>query len=199
MRNFAVLLAMIAGFTVLLGPAIGLSFFEAPKSEPQAAPVVSPICDRAFSDAGKLGKADPASDVLDLAVRSCASVKEWLIAAEVHPDAIAGTDPRRFLESRCRDSGAGLSRYATCRGLGHRADEPARGSVTILAPASSQRTTLEPGVGVEIILDTSGSMLDTIAGERRIDIAKESLATIVEDALPGGMLVAIRTFGGAER
>ena len=55
---------------------------------------------------------------------------------------------------------------------------------------------LAPGVGVEIILDTSGSMLKKLGGKRRIDIAKASLRTLLSESLAEGVPVAIRTFGG---
>ena len=43
-----------------------------------------------------------------------------------------------------------------------------------------------PDVAVEIVLDTSGSMLERFGGERRIDIAKQVLADLVRKDLPGG-------------
>ncbi|MFV2062479.1 MAG: VWA domain-containing protein [Chloroflexota bacterium] len=57
-------------------------------------------------------------------------------------------------------------------------------------------TGLAPGVGVEIILDTSGSMLKKLAGERRIDIARDSLRSLIGEALADDVPVALRTFGG---
>ena len=55
---------------------------------------------------------------------------------------------------------------------------------------------LAPDLGVEIILDTSGSMRKKLAGERRIDVAREALVRLVNDTLPEGVPVALRTFGG---
>ena len=50
------------------------------------------------------------------------------------------------------------------------------------------------GVAVEIVLDTSGSMLDRFGGERRIDIAKRLLAAAIRNDLPAGVPVALRVF-----
>jgi hypothetical protein len=50
---------------------------------------------------------------------------------------------------------------------------------------------------VEIILDTSGSMLKEIKGERRIDLAKTVLADMVTNRLPAGAPVAVRVLGDA--
>ncbi len=55
---------------------------------------------------------------------------------------------------------------------------------------------LQPGTGVEIILDTSGSMRKRLGGKPRIQVAKASLRALVEDGLAEGVPVAIRTFGG---
>jgi hypothetical protein len=53
-----------------------------------------------------------------------------------------------------------------------------------------------PDLGVDIILDTSGSMRKKLEGRPRIDIAREALIALVSEDLPEGVLVAIRTFGG---
>jgi Mg-chelatase subunit ChlD len=194
MRTYAVLLAMIGAFTVMMGPAIGFSIFPETQAQPAAADVSS-ICAQEFAQAGADGVVSPKSSALDAAVRSCASVDDWLVAARLYPAAIGDTDPRRILSMRCRDRSAGLGRFATCRDLGEdRLPEPEDGSLTILAPTGPERAAIPPGVGVEIILDTSGSMLEKVHGRRRIDVAKESLATVVRDALADGLLVAIRTF-----
>jgi len=76
--------------------------------------------------------------------------------------------------------------------------EPARLAVAPPTNASGAvtATPLAPGVGVEIILDTSGSMRKKLRGERRIDIAKASLRRLVKEVLAEDVPVAIRTFGG---
>ena len=48
---------------------------------------------------------------------------------------------------------------------------------------------------IEIILDTSGSMLDKLEGRRRIDIAQSVITHLVQDKLPAGVPVALRVFG----
>ena len=55
--------------------------------------------------------------------------------------------------------------------------------------------TLAPGLGIEIILDTSGSMRKKLKGKRRIDIAKASLRTLISESLAEDVPVALRTFG----
>jgi Mg-chelatase subunit ChlD len=48
---------------------------------------------------------------------------------------------------------------------------------------------------VEIILDASGSMLQKLGGERRIDIAKRTLTKLVGSTIPAGTPFAFRVFG----
>jgi hypothetical protein len=52
--------------------------------------------------------------------------------------------------------------------------------------------------GVEIILDASGSMLQSIGGKRRIAIAKETLTQLLVDVIPAGTPFAMRVFGHKE-
>ena len=51
---------------------------------------------------------------------------------------------------------------------------------------------------VEVILDASGSMLQRLGGERRIEIAKSSVARLLSDVLPSGTPFALRVFGHRE-
>lgn len=55
-----------------------------------------------------------------------------------------------------------------------------------------------PGGAVEIILDASGSMLQRQGGQRRIDIAKATLAELTRSILPAGTPFALRVFGHRE-
>lgn len=74
---------------------------------------------------------------------------------------------------------------------------PTPGTLTVLAPPEADGTTgavIGPHVAVEIVLDTSGSMLQRFGGERRIDVAKRVLADLVRRDLPAGLPVAMRTF-----
>jgi len=71
------------------------------------------------------------------------------------------------------------------------------GSIAVASPADGSAS-ISPDVGVEIILDTSGSMLKELRGERRIDLAKTVLADLVMNRLPAGAPVAVRVLGEAE-
>ena len=67
---------------------------------------------------------------------------------------------------------------------------PAPGSLAVVAPEEADGTrsaVIGPDVAVEIVLDTSGSMLERFGGERRIDIAKRVLADLVRRDLPTGL------------
>jgi len=66
------------------------------------------------------------------------------------------------------------------------------GQLRVLAPT---RLALSADDAVEIILDASGSMLQRLDGERRIDIAKRTLSTLVEQTIPPGTGFALRVFG----
>ena len=85
-----------------------------------------------------------------------------------------------------------------------RYEEPPResrkpGSITVTAPAggtpSAPGGATARGVSTEIILDTSGSMLERIGSKRRIDIARAVLQELVTRRLPAGAPVALRVFG----
>jgi hypothetical protein len=68
------------------------------------------------------------------------------------------------------------------------------GSIRIVSGGDEQAT-LATDVGVDLILDNSGSMLQTLDDERRIDIAKLVLTDLVEETLPSGIPLALRVFG----
>jgi Mg-chelatase subunit ChlD len=51
------------------------------------------------------------------------------------------------------------------------------------------------GGGIEIILDASGSMLQKIGAQRRIDIAKQTLSKLTTTGIPAGTPFALRVFG----
>jgi len=76
-------------------------------------------------------------------------------------------------------------------------------SLAVVAPSDAAGTPgalpLAPGVGVEIILDTSGSMRKRLSGKRRIQVAKAALRRLLNQTLAEGTPVAIRTFGGPGR
>lgn len=62
----------------------------------------------------------------------------------------------------------------------------------LLVTASSA---VAAGGGIEIILDASGSMLQKIGGQRRIDIAKQTLTQLTSSGIPAGTPFALRVFG----
>ena len=74
--------------------------------------------------------------------------------------------------------------------------KPGSISVTMDADeASSGPTSI--GVSTEIILDTSGSMLERLGRQRKIDVARKVLTDLVTRRLPAGAPVALRVFGDA--
>jgi hypothetical protein len=75
---------------------------------------------------------------------------------------------------------------------------PEPGSLRVVTPPDADgqptRAPIDPDTAVEIILDTSGSMLQKIGGTRRIDAAKRVLVDLVHDDLVPGTPVALRWF-----
>ncbi len=68
------------------------------------------------------------------------------------------------------------------------------GSIRVVTGGEGQAT-LATDVGVDLILDNSGSMLQSLEDERRIDVAKHVLTDLVEETLPSGIPLALRVFG----
>ncbi|MEQ9394754.1 vWA domain-containing protein [Haliea sp.] len=60
------------------------------------------------------------------------------------------------------------------------------------------RPALGPGDAVGVIFDASGSMLQRLDGERRVEIARQTLAALVSDTIPPGTGFALRVFGHRE-
>lgn len=70
----------------------------------------------------------------------------------------------------------------------------APGSIQVVsAPAGGEGG--GAGAAVELILDTSGSMLESLEGQRRIDVAKTVLGELVAETIPPGTPLALRVFG----
>jgi hypothetical protein len=67
------------------------------------------------------------------------------------------------------------------------------GAVQVLAPATARPTDRT----VHVILDASGSMLQRLGAERRIDVARRTLTKLVTTTLPAGTPFALRAFGRA--
>jgi hypothetical protein len=66
--------------------------------------------------------------------------------------------------------------------------EPGKVIVTLAAGS-------KPGGAIEIILDASGSMLQKLGSQRRIDIAKQTLTKLTSATIPAGTPFAFRVFG----
>jgi hypothetical protein len=66
--------------------------------------------------------------------------------------------------------------------------------VTLSSPGSGSGSGSGPGA-VEVILDASGSMLQRIGGQRRIDIAKRTLTKLTGETIPAGTPFALRVIG----
>jgi hypothetical protein len=73
---------------------------------------------------------------------------------------------------------------------------PAPGTLRVVA-ADAGRPVLE-GATVAVVFDASGSMLQRIGGERRIDIAKQAVGTLVREVLPASVGFSLRVFGHKE-
>jgi hypothetical protein len=73
------------------------------------------------------------------------------------------------------------------------------GTLAVVAPTSGSEAPsaqVSDQVTIEIILDTSGSMLAAMPdGQRRIDVARNVLSDLVTNQLPAGIPVTLRTFG----
>jgi hypothetical protein len=67
-------------------------------------------------------------------------------------------------------------------------NEPGKVAVTMATGAGSKGA-------IEIILDASGSMLQKLGGQRRIDIAKQMLTKLTSTTIPAGTPFAFRVFG----
>ena len=76
---------------------------------------------------------------------------------------------------------------------------PKPATLTVVGPTAPDgsvgRPALAKDVSVEIILDTSGSMLTPLGKARRIDVARSVLTELTTRDLPVGAPVAIRVFG----
>ena len=64
---------------------------------------------------------------------------------------------------------------------------------------SSQASGSLAGGSVVIILDASGSMLQRIGSERRIDMAKKAVVQLVQKDLPNEVIFSLRVFGHKEK
>jgi hypothetical protein len=72
--------------------------------------------------------------------------------------------------------------------IGPAKSEPGKVVVTLAAGSKA-------GGAIEIILDASGSMLQKLGNERRIDIARKTLTKLTSSTIPAGTPFAFRVFG----
>ncbi len=76
--------------------------------------------------------------------------------------------------------------------------EPRPAPGTLRVVAAEQQQPLAEGATVAVVFDASGSMLQRIGGERRIDIAKQAVGTLVREVLPASVGFSLRVFGHKE-
>jgi hypothetical protein len=76
------------------------------------------------------------------------------------------------------------------------APRPAPGTLRVVAAAAGK--SVLDGATVAVVFDASGSMLQRIGGERRIDIAKQAVGTLVREVLPASVGFSLRVFGHKE-
>jgi hypothetical protein len=114
---------MLVGVLLLAACSSPASTSSTPSTTPStstsnASPstTVTAACNSAFAAAAAVDvMTDTVSDLYP-AVRACASVAEWVAAANGNPGAIsADVDPREFLGNVCASGTAGMSAEALCK------------------------------------------------------------------------------------
>ncbi|HEX9876241.1 MAG TPA: VWA domain-containing protein [Gammaproteobacteria bacterium] len=75
------------------------------------------------------------------------------------------------------------------------APRPAPGRLSVV---DSRTEPTLAGATVAVVLDASGSMLQRLDGERRIDVARAAVTELVADVLPDSVSLALRVFGHRE-
>ena len=71
---------------------------------------------------------------------------------------------------------------------------PAPGAIQVVREGNEGQAS-GGSAAIELILDTSGSMLQPLEGQRRIDIARDVLGQLVSETIPPGTPLALRVFG----
>lgn len=74
----------------------------------------------------------------------------------------------------------------------------APGQLRVVSSNSANATDVGSDAAVAVVLDASGSMLQRLDGERRIDLAKSALTELVGSVLPEGVDFTLRVFGHKE-
>jgi hypothetical protein len=72
---------------------------------------------------------------------------------------------------------------------------PEPGTIRVAAAPAGGPVSLASGAAVELILDTSGSMLQPLGDGLRIDVAKAALTDVVTSTVPPGTPLVLRVFG----
>jgi hypothetical protein len=93
------------------------------------------VCSDAFVQVAAIDPSRATPTDLDLAIRRCRSLTDWLAAAAAHPEALRGASPVDHLEDRCAVD-TGLAGYTLCGML-----RVAAGTAT---PAPTRRPTPRP-------------------------------------------------------
>lgn len=70
-------------------------------------------CEQAFSDAARISSLEDTVEDLNPAIRACATLNEWNVAASAYPAALDGADSTTFLRNRCVN--AELAGSSLCR------------------------------------------------------------------------------------
>lgn len=68
----------------------------------------------------------------------------------------------------------------------------------VVTSAAGSTATIGDGVAIELLLDTSGSMLERLGKQTKLEVAERALTDVV-DQLPAGTPVALRTFKAKPR
>ena len=122
-------------------------------------------------------------------------MQDWAASAGGHYQyAVAHADMDRAFDrmtTRLRGPASYSTSFSTTK------TDRTPGSILVSAPPGADPTAVGLGgdVAIEIILDTSGSMLDRVKGQRRIEAAKAVLDQLLTEDVPPGTPVALRILG----
>ena len=94
------------------------------------------VCDDAFRQVAAIDPTAVTPTDLDVAIRRCRSLTDWLAAAAEHPEALRGASPVDHLEDRCAAVDGGLAGYTLCGLL--------RVATATATPAPTRRPTPRP-------------------------------------------------------
>ncbi len=122
-------------------------------------------------------------------------MRSWAQAGDGHYDyAVRRTDIISAFEKALRAIRQ-PARFAIAAGSDYQAP-PEPGQLRVIS-AEPEQPAVAAGV-VQVIMDASGSMLRSMDGGRRIDVARDMLRQILDERLPDGVPVALRAYGHTE-